>query len=79
MSAFGLGYSATRLLASGRVGADRGSDQAPAQRGALGIDSQPLLVDRDVVVEPAQGGQVLRIMAPAIGSVNDVVRFETVA
>jgi hypothetical protein len=37
-----------------------------------------LLVDRYVVVEPAQGGEVLRIMAPASGSVNNVVWFEPI-
>jgi len=35
-------------------------------------------MDRYMVVEPAQGGEVLRIMRPAVGPVSDVVWFEPI-
>ena len=35
-------------------------------------------MNRNVVVEPAQGGQVLRVMGPAVRPELDVMRFEPV-
>ena len=35
-----------------------------------------VLVDRDVVVVPAQGGEVVGVVGTAVGPGNDVVGFE---
>jgi len=67
------------LLVSGRVGVGWGFDESAFEWWRVGVDSESLLVDGDVVVEPAQGRQVLRVVGSAVGSQHDVVWFESVA
>ena len=45
----------------------------------MGIDPVAESVDGDVVMKPAQGGQVVGIMVAAVGSLADVVGLEPVA
>ena len=44
----------------------------------VGVDLVSEAVDDDVVVEPAQGGEVVRVMITAGGSGPDVVDLEAV-
>lgn len=45
---------------------------------AAGVELVAVGVDRNVVVVPAQGGEVVRIMAAAVGPRGDVVRLQAV-
>lgn len=43
------------------------------------MQSEPRLVNRDVVMKPAQRGEVLRVMIAVMGSMSDVVHLEPIA
>jgi hypothetical protein len=47
--------------------------------GAGGVDPVAEAVDGDVVVVPAQGGEVVGIVVAAVGTLADVVGLEPVA
>ena len=47
-------------------------------RWALRVDSHPHLVDGNVVVVPAQGYEVVRVVIAAMGSRPDVMRLDPV-
>ncbi len=70
----GLGW-----LVVGWVGAGVGWVEAAAVGWCVGIDGVALLVDDDVVVEPAQQGEVGGVVGAVLGSGEDVVDFEAVA
>src|SRR5680860_596698 len=64
---------------SGWVVSGSSSDEPSFERWRVGVDAESLLVDRDVVVEPAEGGEVLRVVCASADPGGDVVGFEPVA
>jgi len=56
-----------------------GSDESPTVWWVACVEGESGLVDCDVVVEPAEGGEVLGVVAAVIGSVFDVVGLEPIS
>jgi hypothetical protein len=55
-----------------------GREESASLRRRVGIDREALAVDHDVVVEPAQGGEVPGIGDTAVGPLHDVMNLEAV-
>lgn len=53
--------------------------EAAAPSGRVRIDPEPMPVDNDVVVEPAQGGEVVGVGSAAVRGLNNVVGLEPIA
>ena len=55
-----------------------GWEESAALGWGVGVDGGALAVDRGVVVEPTQCGEVLRVGAAVVGPVGDVVDLEPI-
>jgi hypothetical protein len=55
------------------------ADESSAVGGGVGVDSESEHVDGDVVVVPAEGDQILRIVVTAVVTFCDVVDLEPVS
>ena len=56
-----------------------GARNRPSAGWRVGVDGVSVLVDDDVVVEPAQQHEPVWVVVAAVGLVDDVVGFEAVA
>ena len=60
-------------------GVDPGSEESSSLWWGGWVDREAAAVDDDVVVEPAQGGEVLCVGCSAVGPGHDVMRLEAVS
>ena len=57
---------------------DWGLEESPSLGWRVGVDGEALAVDHDVVVEPTQRGEVLRIGTATVDPAGDVVDLEPI-
>ena len=62
-----------------RRSGDSGREEPSSAGWRVGVDGVSVLVDNDVVVEPAQQHEPVWVVVAAVGLVDDVVGFEAVA